>query len=487
MSAHRRAPALLMSVVFAASGFGHVDGTEPDDPTDLRPALLNADGANEAFAGIAQLEGLGLSCTGFLVDTGVATESAIVMTNGHCTGLFDAATTLRDAAAPDSAVARFRKFVDTPDAVIEIPIAMVSHATMRSTDVAVLELDTTLGALVNRGVIAYQLGPAPADGDEILVVGIPVDGIEADDQVLRGDTCTAGSTVRLVEFEWLWDAAVATDCAGIRGGNSGSPVFAAGDVSTVVAMVNTTTIAAGPGGSCYLGQPCEVGGDGAAEVENRTYAMPVAGWAACFTGTFVDDATGCPVEPRPSVAVDAPLRAARPGARWAAAISAPGWNGEVTVKSGSAATTDCRVADGYGEPRSIGEVTVFDEPVPRHEGVYVLCAATVDPTGAVATDSAGYAVMQIDNTAPTVDIDLVVRAELGEDTHVEPLFAPPELSSFDVKIGSRGQTDCSSVDGYFIYRRVPILIPAEQRPAIVCVIGEDEAGNRGEPQVFDVP
>lgn len=466
---------------------GSSGGVSDDDPTEPRPILLNADGANDAFRGVGQVEGLGPSCTGFLVDTRVATALATVITNGHCVGLFDATTIVAAERAPDGALVRFGKFADTVDAVVEIPVATVSYATMRSTDVAVLQLAVALGELVEQGVTAYRLGSAPEDGDQIRVVGIPVDGVDATQQVLRGDTCTAGPTVRLVEWEWLWDAAVASDCAGILGGNSGSPVFSADDLSTVVAVINTTTIGAGPGGSCYLGQPCEIRAGGEVEVADRTYAMPVGDWASCFATTFVPDALGCPAEPTPSVTVDAPLRAAQPGATWSATISAPGWAGDVVVKAGSAASTDCRDTDGYSDPRSIDAVNPVSDPLPVAEGAYVLCAGLVDNAGAVSTGNAGYAVMQIDATAPNIDIELVVRSEPGADAYVEPVFSPPELSSFLVKVGARRSTDCSVDEGYSIYRRVPIVVPADEQPALVCVIGEDEAGNFGEPQSFDVP
>lgn len=487
-----------MVVGLAMTGPLATPGTNEDDPLVPRPVLFNADGANDGFSGVAQVDGLGSTCTGFLVDTGDRASPAAVITNGHCTWLFDATTIVTETAAPEGALVRFGRFADTLDAVLEVPVAAVRYATMRSTDVAVVELDTTLGVLLEEGVAAYTLGPPPGEGDEVRVVGIPVVGVDPDEQVLRGDTCTAGATVRLVEWEWLWDSAVATDCAGILGGNSGSPVFAAGDPATVVAMVNTTTIGAGPGGSCYLGQPCEIGPDETVEVKNATYAMSVDGWAACVAAAFVVDEPGCPVEPASAIAVDAPVRAAQPGATWSATISAVGDVGDVgdvAVKSGSAASTDCRDATGYGEPRPIAAGmpgAQFDEPVAPEavapaEGIYVLCAAPVDGTGEPVTAGAGYAVMEIDATPPVIDIELAVRSEPGDAAWVEPLFSPPELSSFHVKVGPFESTDCSADDGYRIYRRVPIDVPADQQPAIVCVIGEDEAGNRSEPQSFDVP
>ena len=151
-----------------------------------------------------------------------------------------------------------------------------------------------------------------------------------------------GRTVRLAEFEWLWDAAIANDCTGILGGNSGSPMFAADDDTVAVGIINTTTIGAAPGGSCSLGQPCEVGPAGAVEVPDRSYAMPLAAWAACWAPSFDIANDGCPAEQPPVVTVDAPLRAVRPGATWSATIGNGGPDRPTVVKTGPASSTDCR-------------------------------------------------------------------------------------------------------------------------------------------------
>ena len=69
---------------------------------------------------------------------------------------------------------------------------------------------------------------------------------------------------------------------------------------------------------------------------------------------------------------------------------------------------------------------------------------------------------------------------------VEPIFAPPEYSSFDVKVGPAATSTAPTPTGYAIYRRIPVVVPAADLPATLCVIGEDEAGNRGAPQSFEL-
>ena len=454
------------------------------DPLALAPPLLNSGGANEAASGVAQLIGFGGTCTAFLVDLGPLDQPATALTNGHCVGIFDATTVLEDVPVTDAQL-RFRLFPDTLDAVVGVPVTEIAYASMRATDVAVLRLGATRQEL--DGLTAYALGAPPAPGDQVGVVGVPASGVAADQWFVRGgNTCTAGDEVRVNEWEWLWDAAIASDCAGIVGGSSGSPMFAAGDPTTAVGIVNTTTIGAGPGGSCYLGQPCEIGPAGVTEVPDRTYAMPLGAWAACWSPVFDVAAADCPAEQPPVVTVDAPLWSVQPGGTWAATIANGGPDRDVLVKTGPASTTDCRDPAGYGDPAPANPERTYDQPLPTVDDVYVLCAARSDVDGAPSTADAGYAVMQVDARPPDAPITL---SSVGDGTgrRVEPVFAPPEYSSFFVLYGPAGTVDCAATDSYSPYRRVAIVLDASQLPATLCVIGVDEAGNRGAPQEFALP
>lgn len=449
------------------------DDEPPADPAVPGLPLTNAAGEHERYSGIGRLDGLGASCTAFLLDAGPPSGPAYAMTNGHCVGVFDSTTVLRDAPA-EGATVTFRLFADTPTAVAEVPVQTIRYATMRGTDVAVLELATTRSAVI--GLQPYALGSPPREDADLQVVGVPVDGIPSEEWFLRSSECTAGGRTRVVEFEWVWDEAVATDCTGIVGGSSGSPVFA-GPLPVVHAIVNTTTIGATGGATCALGQPCEVGPSGAAMAPTRTYALPVDDWDACFTPAWDPDALGCPTEQAPTT-VDAPRRAVQPGATWAATISGGG-GGPYVAKAGPISVTDCRDADGYAL-----SADVVDTPVGDLEGVYVLCAAALDDRLQPDTRQAGVAVVVVDATPPTAPIDLsVVEGEDGR-VLVEPVFAPPEHSSYQLKAGPAGEVDCADPSGYDVYRRIPVVV--ETIPATMCVIGEDDAGNRGAPQAFTI-
>ena len=360
-------------------------------PTAPRPPLSNADGANEALSGIAQLFGPSGTCTAFLVALGPLDGPATALTNGHCVGILDAMTVIVDQPVADMAL-RFRLYGDTPDAVVTVPVTAVAYGSMRTTDVAVLQLGATRGDV--QGLASYSLGAPPASGGGIEVVGVPAAGIEPSEWLLRGGSCTAGATVRLVEWEWLWDAAITNDCAGLLGGSSGAPLFAGADRAVAVGILNTTTIGAPPGGACDLGRPCEITAGGIVEEADRGYAMPVGAWAACWAPSFDIANDGCPAEQPPVVIVDAPQRDVPPGTTWAATIANGGPDRPTVVKTGPVSTTDCRDPAGYGEP-STDTPRAYDAPLPDAADVYVLCAARTDADGAPSTAEAGYAVMQV--------------------------------------------------------------------------------------------
>lgn len=248
---------------------------------------MNADGSSEAFSGVGQLSGHGSTCTAFLLDAGPVDGPASAMTNGHCVGIFDSETVIRDGVGADGRVT-FRRFADTPDAHTDLAVRTVRYATIRGTDVAVLELVATRADLAE--LAANRLAGPPAEGAIVRPVGIPVAGLDESAWVLRGATCTTGATTRLVEWEWVWDAATSSDCTGILPGSSGSPVFAAADPTTMVGVVNTTTIGATPGPTCSLGAPCEITAAGVTPQVDRTYTMPVAAWASCFVPAWDADA-----------------------------------------------------------------------------------------------------------------------------------------------------------------------------------------------------
>ena len=113
--------------------------------------------------------------------------------------------------------------------------------------------------------------------------------------------------------------------------------------------------------------------------------------------------------------------------------------------------------------------------VPAVDGMYVYCVAAPDDV-----ERAALAVIQVDSTPPQREPEVSVD-DVGDGVRIEPIFSIPELSDFVVKIGPVGLTDCADDVGYVRYRRIPFTIDASELPAVVCVIGFDEAGNPAKP------
>jgi hypothetical protein len=188
----------------------------------------------------------------------------------------------------------------------------------------------------------------------------------------------------------------------------------------------------------------------------------------------------CVLESADPVVVQQLTIYARPPWSWTAEV-APGTFDEVAWKVGPIATTDCRVADGYGEPQPAEPIS---EPLPDAEGTQLLCVAGVDDDGSLALQRAGFARATTDLTPPVGPIELATSGSTADGYFTEPIFNPPDLADFLLAYGPAASTDCSDESQYFRYRRVPLMIAPEELPVKVCVIGIDAAANETDPVEF---
>src|SRR5215813_13167750 len=161
----------------------------PPPSTEL---LLNASGANSAYAAVGRFRA-GSTCTGTLIDPSNSAgpgARAWLLTAGHCISL-DAYGVIHNL--PLSAPVEFNYFIDTQNQRVLVRTRAVGWSTMKGTDLALVELDTTLGDLRARGLSALPLAShAIEPGRGIYWTGIPGSPIPTEQQFLRLGRCTLG-------------------------------------------------------------------------------------------------------------------------------------------------------------------------------------------------------------------------------------------------------------------------------------------------------
>ena len=455
--------------------------------------LNNADGSLNRLKGIARFDGAS-NCTGTFIQTSERADApAYLITNGHCAQRWHANDVYRDEPASDF-TATFNYFVETNDAQIPVQARVVVCSTMKGRDVAIVELEATIGDLIGQGVQPFAIADAaPTPAVAIRIFGVPITGIAAEEQYLRREDCSMTGQVDLLEFQWHFFDAFRNTCRDVFGGSSGSPVLAEGS-DAIFALINTTSI--GGKYACALGVPCEVTETGTQLRSSTSYATPIVGLSRCFDadGRFDLDTPNCPLDDGHQLTLSGhPLQAIQPivtddtgatrRAVWGTTLS-----GDFThyrYKTGAVSRVDCREEAGYSDPISLEDDDLIGEEIPEAEGFYYLCViAGNSPTGdetwqRPADPTVVFA--QIDTTPPVIAPILFVR-ESESDYSVQPIFELPELTDYIWKFGQPATTDCSDLAGYRRYRRIALRVDkSNQIPAKVCVIGYDYADNPTPP------
>ncbi len=457
-----------------------------------------------SFSGVAALSA-GSNCTGTLIDTGVPTGPAYLLTNGHCVGDVGRSAQTTTIEHEWFGTAEFLLAEGNQDNTLVVDIVQLAYSTMRHTDTAIVRLKPTLGELQQLGLRPVPITASePAEGDTVTNVGVPFQNLDPDQWVLRRSECTLGSQHTLIEFLWLWFGVWSNDCAGIVQGSSGSPLFsldADGNPSEIVAMINTTTGGSrtSDGGECFLNRPCEVTSTGPRMVEDTSYAQSVAGLGGCFT-TEGDFALGqsCPL-PVSSIWTesgggsfrggDLPDATGRtPAASLVGRTAGPART--VLVPLGDA--TACQQPETYtsANPTVVAQAgyewdqlgTVVDVKLPETEGHYLLCAVAGDDYAGAAS-----VLFDVDRTPPIFPATAEVEDIDGGTVVVRPHLNPPELATFRFTWGDPKTVDCEDTANFQDFFIVPLTLTSEDLPATYCLYGLDNAGNATDVTRIEIP
>ncbi|HAJ63176.1 MAG TPA: serine protease, partial [Cyanobacteria bacterium UBA8543] len=240
-------------------------------------------------------------CTAFFLNTGGDDNApAYAVTNGHCADIHtEPAAKEILINRPSNKVFKLNYFVNAKSSVRPVHVRQVVYATMKSTDISILELDTTFNQLVKEGFTPWKIAEVPPSiGEPIEVIGIPMTGVKSSLSYLHRTNCQVGQVVNLREGVYHWEQAIRTRCS-VVGGMSGSPVVSLRS-NQVVAIANTgVDDKALKQPECSKNRPCELFNDGrVATFPKENYAQRVYPIPSCFDkkGIFNLNLPSCGLE-----------------------------------------------------------------------------------------------------------------------------------------------------------------------------------------------
>lgn len=197
---------------------GNVLPNVPSDPRVNWEVMRNQNGVNNVWKGVAQvtLNG-GPECTATLIKVPNCPNpnKAQMITNGHCT------------QKNGNYGVRFGAFEDTPaNEKHDVRMSELLYSSRDFYDLAIMEVDTSYQALARLGIQPMEIAQTPINSTAPLrTVGVPLNGLEKHEQVMRTSVCRQKGPVTLVDGTNMWRNDIALDQCSLTGGASGSGLF----------------------------------------------------------------------------------------------------------------------------------------------------------------------------------------------------------------------------------------------------------------------
>lgn len=436
------------------------------------------------FSGVGRIS----NCTVFLIKPPGASASspAYVMTAGHCIDL--GANDVIVDRADTSRTVQFGLLKNAAAPPLQIRSRRVAYSTMKEFDLALLELDSTLGAIESSGVVPFGLSRTlPSAGAPVEWAGVPTGSVPLDERVLRTGPCEVTGAADVLEWRWFWRGQIRHDCSDVSTGASGSPLII-GATGVVAGVIGTTNVGNSEPTSddlCGRNDPCELRGASGVWVRNSGYATPVAPAAPCFDagGVFQLTAAGCGLDPGTQARVLEQRLSVPPGGSWNTTVTSDSLR-FFRHKIFPQGFGDCREEAGYSRPEPLpGRLS---SPLPSQEGRYFACiTAGVSPTPDSTWQPPRFASavhLRVDGTPPTGPI----RFELSQSDRGFTFFPDGSLSTgIIIKSDEAESSTCADLSTYRRIYPVPYFVP---RGAVrrLCLVVEDAAGNASAPTEIDL-
>ncbi|MCM2375555.1 trypsin-like serine peptidase [Pseudomonas marginalis] len=275
---------LLLSTVWPSHARDLAEGLTEQSPS---AALENKDHRYPQWTGIGSLKNaLGQTCNAVLLDTrdhrGKAVGPAYVLTSGHCVFFSYGTARLRQAITAD---VTFNYFHDTPERHVTYAVKTAHWSSMAGTDLAVLELDTSLAVLVTNAIMPLKLASQRQATDrEVINVGAPTGFLK---KGLRMSACVESTINNFAEHPGVFPSALRNRCNGLRPGSSGSPMLDrnTNEITSIISKV-ASAIQRDILNSCQNNSACEAA--------KFNYSYPANDLYYCFVdGVFRNDTLTC--------------------------------------------------------------------------------------------------------------------------------------------------------------------------------------------------
>jgi V8-like Glu-specific endopeptidase len=267
----RRLPSALASALLALLALGAV------------PTLATQ---STNFNGTVALS----NCSGAIIrwSTSVATDPALLLTNGHCYRLMGA----HEVVVNLNQVRDVYLLKANGSDAGRVQTTKLLYATLWETDVALYKLGLTYKQIHKQfGVDAITLASSkPSQGDQSISI---ISGY----WLTQYDCHMNGFAYRLHEYVYTWKNSIRYEDGGCQviGGTSGSPVL---DANRMEIGINNTRNLSGE--RCTLDNPCEENKNGKISVhEGRAYGQQTWMFYTCLSGNTLNLAkAGCKLPDR---------------------------------------------------------------------------------------------------------------------------------------------------------------------------------------------
>ena len=254
------------------------------DPASPSGLVLETQATGTSLTAVGRVDGLPEPCTAWLLDVGAPADAqAVAVTTGRCVGITDSSQVTHDLDVADATM-DFDAFAPVTTAAPPTPVTAamdrILWASSRWTDLALFGWSRPTASWRRRCVADHASGDAGAGHGHPRGRGAGRRGALGPALRPRRPAAPSGPP-------WTWSRGpgcsrtlMPTDCTGVLGGSTGSPVFNPAGAGR--GDDHSSTIAGKDPQACGVGEPCEVGAGEVTSAPNTTYVLPVAGLASCW-------------------------------------------------------------------------------------------------------------------------------------------------------------------------------------------------------------